>query len=305
MPYLRVALVLFFVSDPVYKIDRSKIKGIIKKLKKKGYEYMYEELVKNWDDIIDAGSTRQCINGEDHMTKKEVKKQQEKWANNVKLLTPKKGDGARRKYFFWEKVACICHQILAPSGTVSHLDFFFLNDNNKLLLNLDNKLNRLPRWVNIGDEINTWKNFKIKRSDLPWGTSWSLDTINIIDNALQELPEKRIPTSIRNNKITITSLSPEYGYRLLGSTHKTGLDIDFRVISTDGKAGRDIYSKEYDQGGQRFFLKLLNVLNKSKKINIRSGKPVLNDEVLIGEGLCVYVKGHHNHVHLQTGEPSQ
>ena len=349
MPYTRVVLAHFFASAPAYKKDtknRNKMDEntkdyIISKLEKKGYGYMHKELIKKWDMIVDAGSKYQYIKGEKEMTKEELKEEKVKWANNVKKRTPKMED--KIKHFFWDKVACICNRILIPSGAVPNLNFFSLNDNNKYLLKLDNnKLNRLPDWINIGDEMNKLNNFEIKKGSLSWGTSWSLETLNRIDEALKirknlwnRFFKKKVPKSIRNHKITITSLSPQYGYRLFGVTHKTGLDIDFRVITSDGNEGWTKYKEKdkkvngkivkgkvvkasefYNQEGQRFFLELLNELNKLGKIKIRdrwikkdgkdvkvTGIPIFNDGKLIDEKLCRYVDHHHNHVHLEIGEP--
>ena len=346
MPYTRVVLAPFFASAPAYKkviVDRDKIDDIISKLKKKGYGYMYDKLIERWDKVVDAGSKYQYKKVGGKVVEIKAEKEQVEWANNVKILTPKKEDEDSHKYFFWEKVACICDRILLPSGSAfDKYDInpyiFSFNDNNKLLLNLDDKSNHLPKWGKIGDGKGDWegwkklKNFKIKDGALPWGTYWSFETLNRIDNALEieKFYEEKFPGSIKNNKITITSLSPEYGYRLLGSTHKTGLDIDFRIITHDGNRGwlagykdkdgniKKSNSPKYDQEGQRFFLKLLNELNKSKKIKIRlrmekkdgkdvkvPGKPVFNDKVLIDKKLCVEAPGHYDHVHLQIGKPPQ
>ena len=314
--------------------DSNTMDAIISKLEVKGYGYMHKALIDNWE----------CI-----LTKVPESSGKSELVKYIKSYDKRKAGGTSEissNLFFWEKVAYICRQILSSSGKAPN--FFSMNDENKLLLTLDDdKLNRLPRWVNIGDELKNlqkgrnnlhkgWEYLKIKNDNPIWGTYWSFDTLNRINEALKNAIDfgigleklsseevTEITKNIKKYKVTITSLSPGYGYRSLGATHKTGLDIDFRVITSNVHGGYTEYikngkvvkaSENYDQNGQRYFLRLLNKLNESKKIKIRLrwikedkkyviGKPIFNDGVLIKEGLCVEVPGHHNHVHLQIGEP--
>ena len=320
-------------EESAIKGDKATLDVIIKKLKNKGYGHMYDELIKNWDEIVDKGSKYQYKKVGGEVVEIKVNEEQVEWANNVKRRTPKTED--KLKYFFWEKVAYICYRILAPSGRVFDRDdtspyFFSFNDNNKYLLKLNNnKLKRLPDWVNIGDKIKGCNNFKIKEEALSWGTSWSVETLKRINEALEnpidfvkgleKLSKEEITKktgNIEKYQVTITDFSPKQGYRLSGVTHKTGLDIDFRVITDNGNRGylagyrhqngkiAESNSTNYDQEGQRVFLELLKVLNKSRKITFRGGTiPALNDGKLKEEGLCRKVPLHYDHVHLEIGEP--
>ena len=111
-------------------------------------------------------------------------------------------------------------------------------------------------------------------------------------------------------KLKITSLSDQYGGRRLdgnktiGRTHKSGINVDIRPFTKDGKPGTwesDTYSQKLQE---KFFVVLKNSRANIEnslviKCDYGSRKPCFNDPVLIGEKLCRKLRNHDDHVHTK------
>ena len=114
-------------------------------------------------------------------------------------------------------------------------------------------------------------------------------------------------------KLKITSLSDQCGgsrksldgNKIIGSTHKSGINVDIRPFTEDGKPGKWRDSSIYLQDLQKEFFVVL----KNSRANIEnsliikcdygSRKPCFNDPVLIGEKLCRELGNHDDHVHTK------
>jgi GH24 family phage-related lysozyme (muramidase)/peptidoglycan hydrolase-like protein with peptidoglycan-binding domain len=83
------------------------------------------------------------------------------------------------------------------------------------------------------------------------------------------------------------------------SGHETGLACDIYLPRTDGNSGGiDYLSASYDRNASRAMLKAINscpTINKSRIF--------FNDPILVSEGLCRSVRGHHHHFHIEVKVP--
>ena len=95
------------------------------------------------------------------------------------------------------------------------------------------------------------------------------------------------------------------GNKIIGGTHKSGINVDIRPFTKDGKPGTWKDSSRYLRDLQKEFFVVLknsraNIENSLViKCDYGSRKPCFNDPVLIGEKLCRKLRNHDDHVHTK------
>ncbi len=92
--------------------------------------------------------------------------------------------------------------------------------------------------------------------------------------------------------------------KTIGSTHQSGINIDFRIFTKDGNAGIWTENNRYLRKLQEKFFKILKkteakVNSVTIKCDYGSRKPVFNDTELKKQNLCRSLGGHDNHVHTK------
>ena len=204
----------------------------------------------------------------------------------------------------WEKVFLLVNNIASSTGIVKNFTQISPLDNNNKEIKVNDlltKIQGLPEWINIEKPIEDLKYFKFEGL-ATWGTSWAFDALKKINDKIIERNGKEYP-NIKKHGITINGISPQWGYRPLGITHKTGLDIDFRIITSDGKKGDCDVGGNYLREEQKFFLQCI------KEANIKQRNlPLFGDEKLHKEDTKLFRrdkhrKHHNDHVHLELGKP--
>ena len=122
--------------------------------------------------------------------------------------------------------------------------------------------------------------------------------------------KRKIPDEVW--KLKITSLSDQYGgsrisldgNKIIGSTHKSGINVDIRPFTKDGQPGTWKDSSRYLQDLQKEFFVVLknsraNIENSLViKCDYGSRKPCFND-LGISTKLCRKLRNHDDHVHTK------
>jgi len=76
-------------------------------------------------------------------------------------------------------------------------------------------------------------------------------------------------------------------------SHQLGVDFDLRPLRTDGKnLPCEFSAREYSRDLTRRLIGVIREVNPQAKV-------FFNDPVLIKEGRCAFLSGHHNHLHIR------
>ena len=130
-----------------------------------------------------------------------------------------------------------------------------------------------------------------------FGSNWIADTLSATGLAykadfLDSHPESALL------HINDTSL-PLGGDTQAHAEHETGLQSDIRLPRKDGAVGGiTVNHQAYDRNAMRAMLKAFHKQPLARRV-------FLNDNVLIGEGLCRQAVGHDNHAHFEIKPPAR
>ena len=162
-----------------------------------------------------------------------------------------------------------------------------------------------PRWQTMpaGSQAEGFLNFELSdtKDTHDFGTHWIADTIKA---AAAHYRDNYLKTHSSAALLTVNDVSLPHG----GNTpdhdgHEAGLACDLQLPKTDGKAGGinltiPAQKALYDRDAARAILNALRAQPNMSSI-------FLNDDVLIGEGLCARLKGHDHHIHFQINPPAR
>lgn len=202
---------------------------------------------------------------------------------------------------------------VADSDTIDRIKLFQSSIKGAVVINGDGRVDidgpthkflqaaNAPQWTEMpkGSATEGFINHDAVQGDNhDYGTNWMVETI-------QEAAQKYItdyrathPNAavIQTNNLSLPmgGDTPHHG------THETGLSCDIRVPRLDGRAGTTINSNQYDRNSMRAMLK---AIRGQRKYEIK--EIFFNDFILITEGLCIEVLGHHNHAHINITPPSR
>lgn len=158
-----------------------------------------------------------------------------------------------------------------------------------------------PHWILMPIEGEGYINIERKEEihdDHDYGTSWLAEVIEAA-GSLYESDYRRQHKQCA--KIGVNDASRIYG----GDTkdhfgHECGNVCDFTLPKLNGDFGGIEFSdKMYDRSAARAMLKAFRKQSQITKINVTT--ILLNDPVLIGEGLCTHARGHADHFHVEIG----
>ncbi len=192
------------------------------------------------------------------------------------------------------------------------------------------KIDSLPCWLDINKELNIYyanrdkkekdkvdkkyNYFQFEDTEYAyWGKKQALDALKAIDEEINKHDDNyklKQKNNKNSKKITITGLSPKWGYRPLGITHKCGLDIDIRTITDDGQPGdspkgdnKKAVSSNYNRDGQKVLLECIKQYNGVDNSKL-TGLPRFGDKKINSLGLITLdTDGHTDHVHIQLKNP--
>lgn len=159
-----------------------------------------------------------------------------------------------------------------------------------------------PEWVRLQSDDGPTSGPGYEFNDQPsdhskFGTSWLRDAV--------VLAGEHYETNWRAAHPDAAVFSGNDASRVEGgpspphSTHQSGINLDFRLPHTDGNSGGiTVSDARYDRAAMRAQLKSLWQTGLV-------GTVYLNDETLIDEGLCVWMRSHDNHGHLIVTPPTR
>jgi hypothetical protein len=128
-----------------------------------------------------------------------------------------------------------------------------------------------------------------------FGTSWMAETLSATGAKYRNGFFATHPQAALLH-INDTSL-PQGGDTPMHHGHEAGLASDIRLPRKDGSVGGvTVTDQRYDRNAMRA---LIQAFRDQKLVS----RVFLNDEVLIHEGLCRAVPGHHNHAHFEIQPP--
>jgi N-acetylmuramoyl-L-alanine amidase len=130
-----------------------------------------------------------------------------------------------------------------------------------------------------------------------YGTDWLADTLRA---AAADYLASYLASHTGAALLTVNDASlPQGGDTPDHAGHETGLACDLKLPRTDGRAGSiTTTSATYDRAAARAQLQALRRQPLVSRV-------LLNDAVLIGEGLCIQAAGHDNHIHFEIRPPAQ
>lgn len=128
-----------------------------------------------------------------------------------------------------------------------------------------------------------------------FGTNWLADTLRDTGATYKKDFLKKNPDAALF-RINDTS-KPRGGDTSMHVGHETGLVCDVRLPRKDGGVGGiTVTSPTYDRAAMRAIIKAFRKQKPADRV-------LLNDTVLINEGLCRSAAGHHNHAHIEIRPP--
>jgi hypothetical protein len=158
-----------------------------------------------------------------------------------------------------------------------------------------------PRWQTMpaGSKEDGFVNDELAdhSDNHDFGTSWLADTLHGAGakykaDFLSSHPNAAVLS------INDTSL-PRGGPTPAHATHQSGLASDIRLPHRDGSVGGiTVLAAAYDRTAMRAMLNAFLAQPLAKRV-------LLNDSVLIGEGLCSHAVGHDNHAHFEAKPPAR
>ncbi|MCD9187545.1 MAG: peptidoglycan-binding protein [Pyrinomonadaceae bacterium] len=128
-----------------------------------------------------------------------------------------------------------------------------------------------------------------------FGTDWLAETLrgagaNYRDDYLKDNATAAL---LRVND----SSRPRGGDTPMHAGHESGLVCDIRLPRKDGSVGGiTVSDSNYDRKAMRAIIKAFRKQKLADRV-------LLNDSVLINEGLCRSAAGHHNHAHFEIRPP--
>ena len=158
-----------------------------------------------------------------------------------------------------------------------------------------------PRWVQLPAGSSDVGMVNDNIADLAdkhdFGSNWMSDTLSATGLAYKADFLSSHPASALLH-INDTTL-PLGGDTQAHAEHETGLQSDIRLPRKDGSVGGITVSHQaYDRNAMRAMLKAFLKQPLARRI-------FLNDNVLIGEGLCHQAVGHDNHAHFEIKPPAR
>lgn len=165
-------------------------------------------------------------------------------------------------------------------------------------LNSDNA----PRWLSLDDGSKTDKAIGYYNStknddgdDHYFGTNWLVDTIKL---AGEEYYYNYLINNDSASVIFINEMAkPKGGQYKPHATHQTGLNVDIKLPKTDGSSGGINYNSAlYDRNACRSMILSFGYCSLVKAVRF-------NDPDLIKEGICTFLTGHDNHLHIELTPP--
>lgn len=187
------------------------------------------------------------------------------------------------------------HQKVAGSGVDGVID---VNGTTHKWLNAQNA----PHWQKMlaGSASDGYVNIEVAdpNDDHDFGTDWIATAISA---AGAHYKANHLASHADDALITVNDVSrPQGGNTTDHSTHETGMCLDMRLPRNDGTApgSTTVNDAVYDRDAMRGMLKAFRSSNLFERI-------LLNDQTLIGEGLCVAASGHDDHAHVDIKPPAR
>lgn len=158
-----------------------------------------------------------------------------------------------------------------------------------------------PRWqlMPAGSKEEGFVNDELAdhSDDHDFGASWLADTLRGAGAKYKADFLSAHPNAALLS-INDTSL-PRGGPTPAHETHQSGLASDIRLPHKDGSVGGIVVGQTpYDRSAMRAMLKAFLAQPLAKRV-------LLNDAVLIAEGLCSHASGHDNHAHFEVKPPAR
>ena len=130
-----------------------------------------------------------------------------------------------------------------------------------------------------------------------FGTNWLADALRSAGAAYRanfmNTHPAAPPLSINDTSLPQGGFTPAHG------THQSGLASDIRLPRKDGGVGGiNVGHSSYDRNAMRAMLQAFRAQPLAKRV-------LLNDSVLIGEGLCIFADGHGDHGHVEVKPPAR
>jgi hypothetical protein len=158
-----------------------------------------------------------------------------------------------------------------------------------------------PRWMRMpaGAANDGYVNDEVADTsdDHDFGTSWLADTLRATGLAYKSgfLLEHPGASLMHVNDASM----PRGGNTPDHAGHETGLVCDIFLPRVDGKSGKIVVGgPQYDRAAMRAMLKFFLA-------QPLADRALLNDPVLVSEGLCRPATGHDNHAHLEIRPPAK
>jgi hypothetical protein len=130
-----------------------------------------------------------------------------------------------------------------------------------------------------------------------FGTNWLADTLRGA-GAKYKADFLSLHPNAAVLSINDTSL-PRGGFTKAHKTHQSGLASDIRLPHKDGNVGGiTVGQTAYDRSVMRAMLNAFLTQPLAKRV-------LLNDSVLMAEGICSFADGHDNHAHFEVKPPTR
>lgn len=158
---------------------------------------------------------------------------------------------------------------------------------------------RAPTWGTMprGAPFLGYENFEIQdtRDNHDYGTGWMAETIAAAGERYKRTFLSDHPSAAL---LTVNDVSlPRGGPTPDHAGHQCGMAADLRLPRRDGAAGEiRVQDAQYDRVAMRAQLVALWRQPLVRRV-------LLNDRVLIGDGLCEGAAGHDHHVHFEIAAP--
>jgi hypothetical protein len=156
-----------------------------------------------------------------------------------------------------------------------------------------------PHWQRMpeGSAAEGYKNDEVADTsdNHDFGTDWLADTLR---DTGADYRDDFLATHSNAALFRINDTSkPRGGDTSMHVGHESGLVCDVRLPRKDGSVGGiTVTDSTYDRAAMRAIIKAF----KKQKL---ADRVLLNDTVLISEGLCRSASGHHNHAHFEIRPP--
>ncbi|HQU84758.1 MAG TPA: peptidoglycan-binding domain-containing protein [Pyrinomonadaceae bacterium] len=158
-----------------------------------------------------------------------------------------------------------------------------------------------PRWIKMpaGSKAEGYVNDEVADTsdNHDFGTNWLAETLRDAGADYRDGFHNANPKAalLRVNDAS----RPRGGDTPMHAGHETGLVCDIRLPRKDGGVGGiTVSDAAYDRNTMRAIIKAFRKQKLADRV-------LLNDPVLIGEGLCRSAAGHHNHAHFEIHPPER